>query len=234
MQKKPSHLQSNLFWNKVNQPIQFHPCISSKSGRKHSQVLIKYLFLALAFFEVPSWCLNPSRDQGSCLTREGLYSWNIPLLPFQVSNAMLGKTSVCVCFFFFSSASLEVATTIFQKWCFLSEDDKLTPTIDNGGNRKPTNRTKKWWLNFQGVLLQPFSPVIMVLWKMTAIGEIYPFFHRTMSMGGSGHVATFFVQFHRHFGFCDSWGPHEKPWKQARWENLPKMRSIIDRVNWVI
>jgi len=51
-------------------------------------VLIKYLFLALAFFEVPSWCLNPSRDQGSCLTREGLYSWNIPLLPFQVSNAL--------------------------------------------------------------------------------------------------------------------------------------------------
>ena len=103
------------FETKVNQPIQLHPCISSKSGRKHSQVLIKYLFLALAFFEVPSWCLNPSRDQGSCLTREGLYSWNIPLLPFQVSNAMLGKTSVCVFFFFFSSVSLEVATTIFQK-----------------------------------------------------------------------------------------------------------------------
>lgn len=29
---------------------------------------------------------------------------------------------VCV-FFFFSSVSLEVATTIFQKWCFLLEDD---------------------------------------------------------------------------------------------------------------
>ena len=36
---------------------------------------------------------------------------------------------VCVCvlfLFFFSSVSLEVATTIFQKWCFLLEDDKLT------------------------------------------------------------------------------------------------------------
>ncbi len=83
------NLQSNLLKQKFNTyPIS--PCTSSKSGR-FSEVLIKYLFLALAFFEVPSWCLNPSRAEGACLTRQGLYSWNIPLLPFQVSNAMLGR-----------------------------------------------------------------------------------------------------------------------------------------------
>ena len=44
-------------------------------------VLIKTIYLGLAFFEIPSWCLNPHRSY--CLEREGLYSWNIPELPFQ-------------------------------------------------------------------------------------------------------------------------------------------------------
>lgn len=47
-------------------------------------VFVKYLYLALAFFEVPSWCL--SKDY--CLEYEGLYSWRLPQLPFQVSNAI--------------------------------------------------------------------------------------------------------------------------------------------------
>lgn len=49
-------------------------------------VLIKTIYLGLAFFEIPSWCLNRSRNY--CLERQGMYSWGIPELPFQASNAI--------------------------------------------------------------------------------------------------------------------------------------------------
>lgn len=49
-------------------------------------VLIKTIYLGLAFFEIPSWCLNRSRTY--CLERQGMYSWGIPELPFQASNAI--------------------------------------------------------------------------------------------------------------------------------------------------
>lgn len=67
--------------------------------------------------------------------------------------------------------------------------------------RKATNRTKKWWLNFQGVLLQPLSRNHGFVEKnpRRLKGNCYwrdiPIFHRTMSMGGSGHVATILFNF---------------------------------------
>ncbi|CAK9094161.1 Two pore calcium channel protein 1 (Calcium channel protein 1) (AtCCH1) (Fatty acid oxygenation up-regulated protein 2) (Voltage-dependent calcium channel protein TPC1) (AtTPC1) [Durusdinium trenchii] len=47
-------------------------------------VLIKFLYLGLAFVEVPSWCLV----KDYCLEKDGIYSWKILQLPFQVSNGI--------------------------------------------------------------------------------------------------------------------------------------------------
>ncbi|CAJ1348530.1 unnamed protein product [Effrenium voratum] len=51
---------------------------------KTLNVLVKYVYMALALFETPSWCLV----EPFCLEREGMYSWNFPLMPFQVSNTL--------------------------------------------------------------------------------------------------------------------------------------------------
>ncbi|OLQ03678.1 Two pore calcium channel protein 1 [Symbiodinium microadriaticum] len=69
-------------------------CYYFRKKLKPVTVLLKYAFLSLAIFERPSWCLGKQH----CLETEGVYSWNIPQLPFQVSNSF---EIVCLAYFFF-------------------------------------------------------------------------------------------------------------------------------------
>ncbi|CAE7869953.1 TPC1 [Symbiodinium microadriaticum] len=51
---------------------------------------VKHIYLLLAIFEEPSWCLAESSDaeDGVCLDKPGLYSWNLHILPKHVSNSI--------------------------------------------------------------------------------------------------------------------------------------------------
>jgi len=58
---------------------------------------VKHIYLLLAIFEEPSWCLAESSDaeDGVCLDKPGLYSWNLHILPKHVSNSI---ELLCLCY----------------------------------------------------------------------------------------------------------------------------------------
>ena len=133
---------------------------------------------------------------------------------------------VCVCFFFFRVYPWKLLPPFFKNAAsFWKMINSLTPTIDNGwklGN-PPTGLKNGGW-TCRGHCYS-LSPVIMVLWKMTAIGEIYPFFTEPWVWEGVDMLRPFLFNFTDILvfviigdlmknrenkiggGICQKWGP---------------------------
>lgn len=169
--QKPSHLQSNLFWNK-GQPA--HPIspmyifqIWPKTFPGFDQIPLfgtGFLWSAILVSESiqsPGILFNTRRP----LQLEYLI---VTISSLQCDAWTIGKTSVCVFFFFFFECIPGSCwNTIFSKMMlpFWKMINSLTPTIDNGWKlgSQPTGLKNGGWTS-RGYCYS-LSPVIMVLWK---------------------------------------------------------------------